>query len=63
MSVGGVTVDPDDDLGCCSLKLNDIEDSFDGWLDLKNIEHGRVHVKAERFNPVDCESRLKVKFL
>ena len=64
MSVGGVTVDPDDELGCCSLDLSQIEgDFFDGWLDLKNIAHGRLHVRAERFKPAafDKEQQKTLK--
>jgi len=53
MSVGGVTVDPDDDLGCATLDLATItDDSFDGWLELKNIAHGKLHVRADRYSPV-----------
>ena len=60
MSVGGVTVDPDDELGCCSLDLSQIEgDFFDGWLDLKNIAHGKLHVRAERFKPSDSQELQK----
>merc|ERR1712212_813049 len=52
MTVGGVTVDPDDDLGSCSLNLNSINgNSYEGWLDLKNIAHGRLFVRAERDSP------------
>ena len=64
MSVGGVTVDPDDELGCCSLDLSQIEgDYFDGWLELKNIAHGKLHVRAERFKPtvVDQEQQKTLK--
>ena len=52
MSVGGVTVDPDDELGCCSINLGEIDgDILETWLDLKNIEHGRLKVRVERFHP------------
>merc|ERR1712131_555332 len=52
MSVGGVTVDPDDELGCCSINLGEIDgDNLETWLDLKNIEHGRLKIRAERFHP------------
>ena len=60
MSVGGVTVDPDDDLGCCTLDLSTIEgDTFDDWLELKNIDHGKLHVRAERFNPANEQQSAK----
>ena len=52
MSVGGVTVDPDDELGCWSINLGEIDgDILETWLDLKNIEHGRLKVRVERFHP------------
>ena len=52
MSVGGVTVDPDDELGCCSINLGEIDgDNLETWLDLKNIEHGRLKIRVERFHP------------
>ena len=60
MSVGGVTVDPDDDLGCCTLDLSTIEgDTFDEWLELKNIAHGKLHVRAQRFNPAKEQQSAK----
>lgn len=61
MSVGGVTVDPDDELGCCTLDLATIGDSFDGWLELKNIAHGKLHVRAERYSPVADSAQQSAK--
>lgn len=47
MSVGGITVDPDDELGVATLDLSKItEDFYETWLDLKNIDHGKLFVRT-----------------
>ena len=53
-------MNPDDDLGCCTLDLSTIEgDTFDEWLELKNIAHGKLHVRAQRFDPAKEQQSAK----
>ena len=62
MSVGGVTVDPDDELGSCSINLGEIDgDILETWLDLKNIDHGRLKVRVERFHPQPVNEEQQIK--